>query len=407
MGLAVLAVAACAYTAFTAPLGGDYPGPPCRGCDFAAPPINALASGNLTRFFDSQPLMGPFTLVLRAPVVAVARALGGGQLLQYRLGALACLLLAAALAFLLISAVPQRRGRWLLQATVLALIFAGPLTVRALWWGHPEEIVGGMLCVSAVLLAGRGRPMLAGLTLGLAIATKQWAVLAILPALIACEHDRRRLVVVAFGVAALFIVPMFVGDPSLFLRQNLHAGQVRADGLTVVLPTDVWWGFAHLLPKGAGLVVLPALLGSIAAQAHAITVGVSVLLSAAFWRRRRGASTQDVLSLLALVLLVRCLLDPLTISYFHAPFFIALAASECLRRRGIPVLTLVTAAAMWVLSHWVAPAGSNALNEYYMLWALPTAGVLAFRCFVPGASLRRAVQVRLRPGPAGAGAASA
>ena len=107
----MLAVAASSYAAFSAPVGADYPGPACKGCDFAGPPINALASGHLTRFFETQPFMGPFTLLLRAPVVAVARLAGGGELSQYRLGALICLLLAAALSGVLLAGMPPRRWR--------------------------------------------------------------------------------------------------------------------------------------------------------------------------------------------------------------------------------------------------------------------------------------------------------
>jgi hypothetical protein len=33
-------VAGSVYLALTAPLGQDYPGPPCDVCDFAGPPID-------------------------------------------------------------------------------------------------------------------------------------------------------------------------------------------------------------------------------------------------------------------------------------------------------------------------------------------------------------------------------
>jgi hypothetical protein len=87
---------------------------------------------------------------------------------------------------------------------------------------------------------------------------------------------------------------------------------------------------------------------------------------------------------------MRCLLDPLTVSYHHAPFFVAIAASEGLRRRGLPVVTVVSAAALWAIAHWVAPTQDAALlNATYLAWALPVAGYLALRCFLPNAQLRR------------------
>jgi len=395
--LAIVALAACAYAALPAPLGADYPGPPCRGCDYAGPPIDALSRSHLAGFFDSQPFMGPFTLLLRAPVVAVARAAGGGELSQYRLGALACLFVAAAFSLLVVSRMPARRWRWLLQAVLLGLILAGPLTLKALWWGHPEEVVGGVLCVGAVVLAGEGQPALAGLLLGLAVATKQWALLAVLPALIVSTRSRSRLLVVAAGVAALFLVPMLIGDANLFVSQNLHAGVEPGASTAGVMPTDIWWAYATQVGSivgGGSSYGIPA---TLAALAHPLVLAVGVVLSVIFWLRRRTPTAADALLLLALVFLVRCLLDPLTISYHHVPFFVAIATAEGLRRRGLPVVTLVSAAAMWALARWVAPTGSSdLLNELYLLWATPVAAYLAIRCFLPDLRPWRALVSRVR-----------
>ena len=389
----MLAVAASSYAAFSSPVGADYPGPACKGCDFAGPPINALASGHLTRFFATQPFMGPFTLLLRAPVVAAARLAGGGELSQYRLGALICLLLAAALSGVLLAGMPPRRWRWLLRALLLALILAGPLTLKALWWGHPEELVGGLLCACAVLLASRGKPLLAGLTLGLAIATKQWALLAILPVLVVCERDRLRLLAVAAGVAALFIVPMLIGDPGLFLSQNLQAGLALSGAHTAgVTPTNIWFAYgkevATVIGSGGGTgYAIPAALSAIT---HPLALATGLALPLLFWRRFPRPTAADALMLLALVFLMRCLLDPLTVSYHHVPFFVAIAASEGLRRRGLPVVTVLSAAALWAIAHWVAPTQNAVLlNAIYLAWALPVVGYLAFRCFLPNAQLRR------------------
>lgn len=391
--LAVLAVATSSYAAFSSPVGADYPGPACKGCDFAGPPIDALASGHLTRFFETQPFMGPFTLLLRAPVVAVARLAGGGELSQYRLGALICLLLAAALSGLLLAGMPPRRWQWLLRALLLALILAGPLTLKALWWGHPEELVGGLLCACAVLLASRGKPLLAGLALGLAIATKQWALLAILPVLVMCERHRLRLLAVAAGVAALLIVPMLIGDPGLFLSQNLQAGLALSGAKTAgVTPTNIWFAYgkevATVIGSGGGTGYgIPAALSAIT---HPLALATGLALPLLFWRRFPRPTAADALMLLALVFLMRCLLDPLTVSYHHVPFFIAIAASEGLRRRGLPVVTVVSAAALWAIAHWVAPTQDAVLlNGTYLAWALPVVGYLAFRCFLPNARLRR------------------
>jgi uncharacterized membrane protein len=56
--------------------------------------------------------------------------------------------------------------------------------VAAVRLGHPEALTAA-LCVLAVVLARRDHWVVAAVVLGLAIATKQWAVVAIVPALLA------------------------------------------------------------------------------------------------------------------------------------------------------------------------------------------------------------------------------
>ena len=109
------------------------------------------------------------------------------------------------------------------------------------------------------------------------------------------------------------------------------------------------------------------------------------------WRRLRGARSADLLMLFALVMLLRCLLDPLAASYHHVPFLVALAASEGLRGRGLPILSVLSAAALWVLAHEIAPTGNAVLlNLTYLAWALPVAAFLLVRCYLVGATPRRA-----------------
>jgi hypothetical protein len=400
-GLAALAVAASSYAAFTSPVGADYPGPTCGGCDYAGPPISALAGGHLARFFHTQPFMGPFTLVLRAPVVALSRSAGAGLLLQYRLGALICLLVAAALAGMLLHEMPPRRWRTLLQAFLLVLILAGPLTVKALWWGHPEELVGGLLCAAAVVVSSRGRPLAAGLLLGLAIATKQWALLAVLPVLVVCPRGRLRLLAVAAGVAALMLAPMLIGDPSRFLSQNLHAGLALSGTQTaVVTPTNIWFAYANSVSFVLGRGNSYGISAGLSALTHPLALAVGAALALLFWRRFPKPTAADALMLLALLFLIRCLLDPLTLSYHHVPFFVAIAASEGLRRRGFPLVTVLSAVALWVIAHAIAATGNaSLLNETYLAWALPVTGYLTLRCVMPGAQLRRRRATKSRPAP--------
>ena len=124
------------------------------------------------------------------PFAAAADLAGGGDLLVYQLGSIPCVAAAGVLG-LAIARWMERRGASR-AACIATIVFSmvNPLTREALVLGHPEELLGGALCVGAVLAALRGRSTRAGLLLGLALATKQWALIAVLPVLAAAPAQR-------------------------------------------------------------------------------------------------------------------------------------------------------------------------------------------------------------------------
>jgi hypothetical protein len=95
---------------------------------------------------------------------------------------------------------------------------------------------------------------------------------------------------------------------------------------------------------------------------------LSPLLALALWRRR-----VDPLALLALVFLLRCVLDPVDNEYYHLPLLLALLAYETRGRRdlnGIPAMTLFASLGLWLTFdvldvHGAAPALTNAV---YLSW---------------------------------------
>lgn len=384
--LACVAVGASAAVALASPLGADYPGPPCNVCDFAGPPIDALVHGHVGAFFHTQPVMGSVSLLLRAPFVALAHSFGGGQLVEYRIGALACLLVAAAFALAYSRAMARKGHPFFAQLAVVALVVAGPVTSAALRWGHPEEVLAASLCVAGAVIAVRGRAVAGGVLLGLALATKDWAWLAVLPVVVTMSHARVRMLLVTGGTAALFTLPMLVGDAGRFIAQIQHYG-MPGNGLT---PANIWWIYGRqggidlsaTGSRGAPSYMLPAWLGHIS---HLLVIAVVLGLSLAWWRVRRGRDSHDVIQLLALVFLARCLLDPLTYSYHHLPFVFALVAYGGLRRRGLPWVAAFSSLGIWVLAKWIAPIGDPTLfNRVYLAWMLPVAAYLAVSVFAPG-----------------------
>lgn len=400
---ALLIVGAVAAIALTRPVGSDYPGPTCSVCDYAGPPIEALAHGHISTFFHEQPVMGSFSLLLRAPFAAATHS----TLAEYRLGALVCLLVVGLLAWVLTRIMEREGKNWLAQLLVAGICVAGPMTFAALRWGHPEDLLGGALCVGAVLLAGYRRPVAAGLVLGCALATKPWAVLAVIPVLAVARERRLALLGAAAGSAAVLTLPMLLGDPSRFWRLA-HVYGVAGTGVT---PPDIWWSYGHqggilITPHGAQLqYVVPPWVWSVA---HPLAVVLGVGLAAGYWRSAvrsgRAVSASRALEVLALVLLLRCVLDPTDYSYYHAPFLIALAASEAVGPRRYPYAAAVSAAALQLLTYAAPPHhGPGTLNVVYLLWAVATIAYLASDLFAGESvvqQLRGALSRQTRPASA-------
>ena len=118
---------------------------------------------------------------------------------MFRAVAVPCLLAGAVLGVVLAASLLARGAGRGTVAIVVGLCAVNPITLRALDIGHPEELLGAVLCAGAVLAAVRGRSTLAGVLLGLAVANKAWALLAVGPVLLALAgrsparaRDRRR-----------------------------------------------------------------------------------------------------------------------------------------------------------------------------------------------------------------------
>ena len=78
------------------------------------------------------------------------------------------------------------------QLLIIVVTLLNPLVADALYWGHPEEILTAALATGALLAALEDRPLAAGLLAGLAIASKQWALLTLIPVLLILRRDRIR-----------------------------------------------------------------------------------------------------------------------------------------------------------------------------------------------------------------------
>ena len=364
---------------------GDYP-------KDAAPTIDALLDGDLGAAVSGQPLMGSLSILVRLPFAGAARLLGGGDLLAYQLGSIPCVA-AVGLLGLGIARLMERRGasRLACIATV-AFTMVNPVTREALVLGHPEELLAGALCVGAVLAALRGHSTRAGLLLGLALATKQWALIAVLPVLAAVPAQRRRAGIVAAATAAALTLPLLAGNLGDFADSTRQAawGGERVNPWNLLYPfaaagDNVVWigGEQHIQTFRAIPVWLAHLM-------HPLIVAIALPLTAAWWLSRRR-TPDDALALLALLFLLRCLLDPVDNAYYHVPFLLALTAWEGLGRRGIPLASMLCSVAIYYAIHKAGWADDLAVrNVLYLAATLPVAVWLGMRLYAPRPARRRA-----------------
>jgi hypothetical protein len=119
------------------------------------------------------------------------------------------------------------------------------------------------------------------------------------------------------------------------------------------------------MPDWFGLIARPLLL--------LVCFGVAL----GFAKRVRSDPWRRALPLLALVLLVRCIIDPLDNGYYPVPFFLALVAADAISRRL--VASLVATGSLFAITK--LGSEPSVLNALYLCWALPFAAYLAGRAW--------------------------
>jgi hypothetical protein len=366
---AVLAASAIlAYRAQSWP--SDYPGD-------AGDPINALIHGRLHDFLAARPAMGPLSLLLRAPFAALSRLTEGADPSRlyndaYRFGVFPCLVAAGAFGLWLARLMRERSSPAIERFTIAALCVVSPSVLDALRLGHPEEILGATLACAAIVFGLRGHPWLALGLAALTIVNKQWGVLVVIPVALTLGREQlRRGAAIVVGIVAVIAIPLLAVDSTSLWDSLKRMADIRG---TFVLPPSVWWPFTHAqpgfdpghnhMPDWLGLTARPLLI--------AVCVAVPLILA----QRARLDPVRRLPALLALVLLLRCMLDPLDNSSYHVPFFMAVLTMSALAGSLAPAL--VATVALWLTRRFgeISPA---ALSAYYLCWTVPFAVYLAGR----------------------------
>jgi hypothetical protein len=157
-------------------------------------------------------------------------------------------------------------------------------------------------------------------------------------------------------------------------------------------PWQVWWflgshgplvhgGFGIALP---GYRTAPTWTGTVS---HPLIMVVGLALAVALWlvrrRERRAVSERDALLLLALVLLLRCILDTWDIGYYMLPFTLALLAWEVRGVNRPPIFVLVGVVLPWLCLQELSDRGisPDAQAALFIAWTLPLAVWLGVHLF--------------------------
>ncbi|HEX4483041.1 MAG TPA: glycosyltransferase 87 family protein, partial [Solirubrobacteraceae bacterium] len=398
----------------------------------ARPAVEALVHGHLRTFLDLAPVYGG-SLLERAPLALLPGLWSGGALAVYRLLALPALASSVLLGVWL-AARMRRRGQTILaRGLAVALCVCNPVAIPALELGHAEELFGACACTIAVLLATRARArrfdgLLAGAVLGVAIANKDWAVLAAGPVLLALTpRARAAAAAAAVAVAGLLLSPLVLGASGTFVASTRSLG---AGASPIFQPWQVWWFLGHhgALVRGIsgpkpGYRTGPAWIES---DSHLLIVLAALALASALWlalrmrtrdvvprrlagvltragsaatigeRARRGAgngpvlaarlSEREALCALAVVMMSRFMLDTWDFVYYPLPFLIALVAWEvCEAPSRPPALALLASALVWLTFQWLPGRVSpDAQAAAFLLWTVPLAMLLLARLPWPG-----------------------
>jgi hypothetical protein len=338
----------------------------------AAPSYDALAHGHLLRFLQLAPLYGG-SLVLRAPFAMAPTLWDGGARDIYAASALPCVI--ALVAFTVwVSAQPRRRGpAWAARIVAILCCAATPYTAVVLHGGHPEELLGAVLCVAAVLAAVNGRVTWAGLLIGFAVANKQWALVALPVVIAVLPSGRRRALLIATATVAVVLGPVVAARQDHLVTGS--AGTIHSQFLP---PQLLWWLGRDSL---------------IARWAHPLIIVVSAT-AVAIWCRVRPTSVRDgalrapdALLMLAFVLLLRAALDPWNNISYEIPFLFALLASEVRAGRPPLLMTLCGIAFLIVMQALFGRISDDLRAAMYAAIALPMLGALAARLYLPNIAL--------------------
>ena len=354
------------------------------GADFDwqfLPVIDALARGNLHAAALSFPVVGPAWLLLATPFdAAVFHADVRTVFLVTALPAVAIYVGVVLWLRRLVEKTGQSQS---IALALVLLLLVNTAVVRAVHWGHPEEIMCAALLLCAALAASRAHWLVTAVLLGVAVATKQWALLGVVPILCAAPRARIPIAVVAAAIVVLLTAPFVIAAPhrmetvARYTANPQKFWNRRGDETHVTAP-DVIWPFAERRHEvRAGLHVRSGVVPDWVVTASHALIAALVLLLVWLGLRDTRAGPDRWLGVLALIFLLRCLLEPVNLGYYHVAALLFLGAWEGLVLRRAPFITAVAVIGLGIT--FTATESSLAglyrhatfMNLTYLAWMVP------------------------------------
>lgn len=224
------------------------------------------------------------------------------------------------------------RGR--LPAATQIVVTGLGLLVAAAYYMHIEDALAVALLLFALLAGCNGKRRAAGVMIGIAIATKQWAALGALPLIFSTPaRERRSLLLPAIGIPlVLYGVPLAI-DPTHAIRALFRAGSAP------------WLGHAAPWISDARATRVVG-----ATEGRLVWLGLAVAV-ACFARRR--PDLDRLLAAQAVIFGSRLLIESVVYSYYLLPVIVFVVLLEVAQRRSVLRTTIAGTAAMaW---YWVPP----------------------------------------------------
>lgn len=371
------------------------------------PASQLLIDGDIVGFMSRLPWYSG-AAILEAPLTYIGGQLPGDRdLWAWRFQAIPGVLMLTGIGMALGLRVASDRSspRATVMGVVIATCIAGtPVAALALEMGHPEELLVTGLVVVSVFMVESGRPTAAAVVLGVALASKPWAALALPILLLDCQlrASIQRLLVAALVSLAL-LLPV-VAATGISDGLGVVAAPTATGG--IFKPANLFWFAGPTNPRWGAEVVAPVNSPGagdwsqrlepdwVRAVSRPAILLVAVVALVMFRRSRADFESNDMFLFLATIFWWRCLLDTWNNAYYGLVAIVLIAVWQA-NRREFPVGAIAITLATWISFQQVpgVSMSPDVGTVVYLAWAVPVGLIMAQWICAPEASRRTRVRI--------------